>query len=62
MNSTARLRIGPRISYQRAPVVRHDTRTLAAVLHAVRWPGVCLPAARVLGSVVIPVVSFTGAR
>lgn len=56
------LDLSPRISYQRAPAVRHDAEILAEVLLAARWPGVCLPAARVLGSVVIPVVSFTGAR
>lgn len=61
------LDLSPRIRYRRPPSgaapqpVGPGSRVQQAVT-AAGWPGVALPAADILGSVVVPVVSFTGAR
>lgn len=39
-----------------------DSAEFTQILKAARWPGVALPPTMIFGSVVIPVVSYTGAR
>ena len=57
------LDLSPRISYcsSRGGMLL-PRGELNKALEVARWPGVALPAAKVLGSVVIPVVAITGAR
>lgn len=55
------LDLSPQIGYRRARPIGASTEVLGKVLSVGRWPGTALPPVQVLGSVVVPVVSFTGA-
>lgn len=57
------LDLSPRLTYRRQPQAPHpDQDLLPGALRVAGWDGVALPPAEVLGSLVVPVVSFTGAH